>query len=97
MIPEVPSAGSTPICTHTPTCPSFDAVDRDAAHVIVSHPEQGWSLLCNGLIVFEDTGTLLPDCSVVAPHRARTCCRPGEASGCRPADPQQPKHAAHAA
>ncbi|MEU5314422.1 DUF5999 family protein [Streptomyces sp. NPDC021562] len=27
------------------------------------------SLLCNGLIVFEDTGDLLPDGRIVAPHR----------------------------
>ncbi|NYH41097.1 hypothetical protein HNR22_000824 [Micromonospora jinlongensis] len=31
--------------------------------------EQGWSLLCNGVIVFEDTGELLPDGSSIAPHR----------------------------
>jgi hypothetical protein len=37
--------------------------------VIVSHPEQGWSLLCNGLILFDDTGELLPDGTVVSPHR----------------------------
>ncbi|MCT9094213.1 DUF5999 family protein, partial [Streptomyces sp. ASQP_92] len=27
------------------------------------------SLLCNGVLVFEDTGDLLPDGSIVAPHR----------------------------
>ena len=36
---------------------------------MAAHPEQGWSLLCNGVIVFEDTGELLPDCSVIEPHR----------------------------
>jgi hypothetical protein len=36
---------------------------------MATHPEQGWSLLCNGVIVFEDTGELLPDCSVIEPHR----------------------------
>ncbi|GES30252.1 hypothetical protein GCM10012285_44730 [Streptomyces kronopolitis] len=35
------------------------------------HPEQGWSLLCNGVLLFEDTGELLPDGQVIAPHRAR--------------------------
>ena len=25
------------------------------------HPEQGWSLLCNGIVLFEDFGELLPD------------------------------------
>jgi hypothetical protein len=31
-----------------------------AAHVAVSHPEQGWSLLCNGIVLFDDAGVLLP-------------------------------------
>jgi hypothetical protein len=29
--------------------------------VSVGHPEQGWSLLCNGVVLFDDAGTLLPD------------------------------------
>ncbi|MDP9794557.1 hypothetical protein J2S41_002673 [Catenuloplanes atrovinosus] len=37
--------------------------------MIASFPEQGWSLLCNGVIVFEDTGELLPDGSCIEPHR----------------------------
>jgi len=56
-------------CPHRPTCPSADAADREAAHVLAAHPEQGWSLLCNGVVVFEDTGALLPDRRIVAPHR----------------------------
>jgi hypothetical protein len=36
---------------------------------VVSHPEQGWSLLCNGLVLFEDTGALLPDGQIIPPHR----------------------------
>jgi len=36
---------------------------------VSSHPEQGWSLLCNGVVCFEDTGVLLPDGRTVAPHR----------------------------
>lgn len=48
-------------CPHNPPCPTSDAPDRDAAHVLVSHPEQGWSLLCNGIVLFEDFGELLPD------------------------------------
>ena len=57
------------MCHHQPTCPSADATDREAARVIAFFPEQGWSLLCNGIIVFEDTGELLPDGSSIAPHR----------------------------
>jgi hypothetical protein len=64
---------STTMCTHFPTCPPADAVDHDAARVVSSHPEQGWVLLCNGVVVFDDTGELLPDRQVVAPHRPQ--CR----------------------
>ena len=62
------------MCHHSPTCPSADAADHDAAKVVSSHPEQGWSLLCNGVVLFEDTGELMPDRQVVAPHRP-TCRR----------------------
>jgi hypothetical protein len=27
---------------------------------VASHPEQGWSLLCNGVVLFDDGGELLP-------------------------------------
>ena len=56
-------------CCHQPACPPADATDHDAARVIHAHPEQGWNLLCNGVIVFDDTGELLPDRRIVAPHR----------------------------
>ena len=56
-------------CRHTPTCPAADQADREAAHTIAAHPEQGWSLLCNGIVLFDDTGELLPDGQVIAPHR----------------------------
>ena len=42
---------------------------RDAAHTIACHAGQGWSLLCNGVIVFDDTGELLPDGRAVPPRR----------------------------
>lgn len=57
------------LCTHTPTCPAAASPDRDAARVVAAHPEQGWSLLCNAVLLFEDTGELLPDGRVVAPRR----------------------------
>ncbi len=62
-----------PMCPHTPQCPSFSAPDREAAHVVAAHPEQGWSLLCNGVIVFDDTGELLPDGRSIAPARPEPC------------------------
>ena len=58
------------MCPHKPPCPSSDHTDRDAARVVASHPEQGWSLLCNGVIRFDDTGELLPDGRVIPPHRS---------------------------
>ncbi|MFE0457321.1 DUF5999 family protein [Streptomyces sp. NPDC058914] len=48
------------------------SVSVGAAHVVAAHPEQGWSLLCDGTIVFDDSGELLPDGRVVAPHRVST-------------------------
>jgi Family of unknown function (DUF5999) len=57
------------MCQHYPACPPVDAPDRDAAHVISGHPEQGWSLLCNGIVLFEDTGEILPDGQAIAPRR----------------------------
>jgi len=57
------------MCKHQPACPSAEAIDHCAALVVRSHPEQGWSLLCNGVVLFDDTGELLPDGTVVAPHR----------------------------
>ncbi|NEC35100.1 hypothetical protein G3I66_18325 [Streptomyces rubrogriseus] len=57
------------LCTHTPTCPAAHSPDREAAIVVAGYPEQGWSLLCNGVLLFEDTGELLPDGRIVAPRR----------------------------
>ncbi len=57
------------LCTHTPTCPTAESPDREAAHIVASHPEQGWNLLCNAVLLFEDTGELLPDGQIIAPHR----------------------------
>ena len=57
------------ICRHQPACPPPDAADRYRAHVIAAHPEQGWSLLCNGVIVFDDLGALLPDHGLLPAQR----------------------------
>jgi Family of unknown function (DUF5999) len=48
------------MCTHHPRCPDASAPDWFAAHTVATHPEQGWTLLCNGAIVFDDLGALLP-------------------------------------
>ena len=57
------------MCPHTPSCPDPSGPDREAARTVVSHPEQGWSLLCNGIIILEDTGELLPGGAAIGPHR----------------------------
>lgn len=57
------------LCQHTPRCPTADSPDREAAHVVAAHWEQGWSLLCNALLLWEDTGALLPGGQIIAPHR----------------------------
>ena len=74
---SMPEAPARPTCGHTPPCPTADASDRDAAHVISAHPEQGWSLLCNGIVLFEDFGELLPDGQSSAARRSAL-------SGCSP-------------
>ena len=55
------------MCKHQPRCPDALAPDCKAAREKVSHPEQGWSLLCNGVVLFEDAGALLPSGREVAP------------------------------
>ena len=61
--------GRCVMCLHRPPCPPANRSDRDAAKVVSAHPEQGWSLLCNGVVVFDDRGELLPDGRAVAPRR----------------------------
>jgi hypothetical protein len=54
-------------CPHRPRCPGATARDRSAARTIARHQEQGWSLLCNGVVIFDDGGMLLPDGQALAP------------------------------
>jgi Family of unknown function (DUF5999) len=70
-----PGAGIS-ACPHQPSCPSSDERNREAARAVARHPEQGWSLLCNGIVTFDDTGELLPNGGVVAPHRPTDPVRP---------------------
>jgi hypothetical protein len=58
------------MCQRQPACPDAEAPDGSAAHVAASHPEQGWSLLCNGVVLFDDAGELRPDGRAVAPPSA---------------------------
>jgi len=49
------------MCNHTPRCP--DAHERTCctAHITADHTEQGWCLLCNGIILFDDGLFLSPN------------------------------------
>jgi Family of unknown function (DUF5999) len=48
---------------------------RLAARVIRGHLDQGWELLCNGIVVFDDAGALLPDGRTLAPAVVRLPAR----------------------
>ena len=54
-----------------------------AAHVVAGHPEQGWSLPCNGVVVFDDAGALLPDGRALDPS-----CRRHSDQLCSVAEPE---------
>jgi Family of unknown function (DUF5999) len=56
------------MCQHLNPCPAANSCARAAARVVASHPEQGWSLLCNGVVLFDDTGELLPDGHTIPPQ-----------------------------
>ncbi|GAB7105271.1 hypothetical protein JCM4814A_35850 [Streptomyces phaeofaciens JCM 4814] len=60
---------------HNPPCPTAQDPDREAAYSLAHRPEQGWSLLCKGVLLFEGTGELLPDGRIVAPRRPLTGAR----------------------
>ena len=53
--------------TPTPVPPGRLPGPRRCPHRRLS-PEQGWSLLCNGVIVFDDMGEILPDDRAIPPH-----------------------------
>ena len=54
---------------HQPRRPQWPAPDHLGARIVAGQPEQGWSMLCNGVIVFDDGGEMLPDGRAVAPDR----------------------------
>jgi hypothetical protein len=55
------------MCQHVPLCPSAVSPDATTACVVCHHPEQDWCLLCNGVILFEDGGAILPSGQAVEP------------------------------
>lgn len=57
------------MCPHSPRCPNADAPDREAARTVRRDKLVGYVVLCNGVLLFEDTGELLPDGRIIAPCR----------------------------
>jgi len=47
-------------CHRLARCPAATAPGRHAARPVATHPEQGWSLLRDGVILFDDNGELVP-------------------------------------
>jgi Family of unknown function (DUF5999) len=68
------------MCKHQPACPDAQASDRMAARVTTTHPEQGWSLLCNGVVLFDDAGALLPGGQGVEPQPVVSAFCPAQAA-----------------
>jgi hypothetical protein len=58
------------MCDHQPPCPSGTDLDGLHAQIVTGRPEQGWYLLCNGVVLFDDGGALLADRRAVAPMTA---------------------------
>ena len=48
------------MCQHQPRCPQSLAPDHLAARIVAAHPQQGWSMLGNGVTVFDDGGEVFP-------------------------------------
>lgn len=58
------------MCSHRPACPESSSASARSARIVEMHVEQGWCQLCNGVILFEDGGILLPDGRVGIPTPA---------------------------
>ncbi|MFE2727271.1 DUF5999 family protein [Kitasatospora sp. NPDC059327] len=65
--PAMSAPGEVVPCRHKPACPDHCATDAPAAIAVTSHAAQGWSLLCNGTLAFDDTKALLPDGRIIEP------------------------------
>ncbi len=57
------------MCQHQPPCPQRWQRDRLAARIAVDRPEQGWALLCNGVILFEDDTELWTEAAIARASR----------------------------
>ncbi|MFD4763243.1 DUF5999 family protein [Streptomyces sp. NPDC058439] len=57
------------VCVHQPECPPAAAPGFQNARVLFCCLETGYSRLCNGAVLFEDTGHLKPNGKVSPPRR----------------------------
>ena len=53
-------------CPHQPPCPGPLEPDRLAARLVARYPDQGWSLLCNEVVMLDDGDQLLPGGRIVS-------------------------------
>ncbi len=60
----VPARLRSANCYYQPPCLPM-APDRLAVRIIVASPEQGWSMLRNRVIMFDDTGAITPAGEVI--------------------------------
>ncbi|MEU9337931.1 DUF5999 family protein [Streptomyces sp. NPDC048290] len=71
-------------CEHRDPCPAADSEDCQAAKIRDHFPAAGYTALCNGLILFEDGGYLLPDGRTGGPSRPVETGRPQALKGGAP-------------
>ncbi|MFF9076080.1 DUF5999 family protein [Streptomyces sp. NPDC014872] len=57
------------VCVHQPECPPATAPDFHTAHPVLRCLATGYSRLCNGVVLFEDTGYLKPNGGIGSPSR----------------------------
>ncbi|MFI7364045.1 DUF5999 family protein [Streptomyces sp. NPDC050149] len=57
------------MCPHEPRCPDAKAPDREAARSVRRDDPMGVAELCNGVLLWDDTGELLPNGQIIPPRR----------------------------
>lgn len=61
VLPFTTTKDTPTMCDHEPHCaPADQATCFQAASVSDHTGDQGWELLCNGVILFDDGGAILP-------------------------------------
>lgn len=63
------SERTSTMCPHKPRCPDAEAADREAAKSVRRDDRVGVVELCNGVLLWDDTGELLPSGRIIPPRR----------------------------